>query len=90
MTLMAQEIGQTFKEMDLTKTQADWERAVAQAGTVEEMAPIARKEKQNGNEERAPGLHTEKSTSGAPSWECSIRWTTRRTDGSATCPGSTW
>src|SRR5213593_4482512 len=32
MTLMAQEIGQTFKEMDLTKTQADWERAVAQAG----------------------------------------------------------
>ena len=35
MNLMAQEIGQTFKEMDLTKTQADWEKAVNQAGTVE-------------------------------------------------------
>ena len=40
MTLMAQEIGQTFKEMDLTKTQADWERAVAQAGTVEEKMDV--------------------------------------------------
>jgi len=36
MGLMAKEIGQTFKEMDLTKTQADWERAVAQAGSMEE------------------------------------------------------
>src|SRR5947209_13804104 len=35
MNLMAQEIGQTFEEMDLTKTQADWEKAVAQAGSVE-------------------------------------------------------
>jgi hypothetical protein len=40
MTLMAQEIGQTFKEMDLTKTQADWERAVSQAGTVEEKMDV--------------------------------------------------
>jgi hypothetical protein len=40
MTLMAQEIGQTFKEMDLTKTQADWERAVAQAGSVEEKMDV--------------------------------------------------
>jgi hypothetical protein len=40
MTLMAREISQTFKEMDLTKTQADWERAVAQAGTVEEKMDI--------------------------------------------------
>jgi hypothetical protein len=40
MTLMAQEIGQTFKEMDLTKTQADWERAVTQAGTVEEKMDV--------------------------------------------------
>ena len=40
MTLMATEIGQTFKEMDLTKTQADWERAVAQAGSVEEKMDV--------------------------------------------------
>jgi hypothetical protein len=36
MSLMAREIGRTFGEMDLTKTQADWERAVAQAGSMEE------------------------------------------------------
>ena len=40
MNLMAQEIGQTFKEMDLTKTQADWERAVMQAGSVEEKMDV--------------------------------------------------
>src|SRR5438309_5759180 len=31
MDLMAREIGRTFGEMDLTKTQAQWEQAVAQA-----------------------------------------------------------
>ena len=36
MNLMAKEIGRVFGEMDLTKTQADWERAVAQAGSMEE------------------------------------------------------
>jgi hypothetical protein len=36
MSLMAREIGRTFGEMDLTKTQADWERAVSQAGSMEE------------------------------------------------------
>ena len=36
MNLMAQEIGRTFSEMDLTKTQAQWEKAVAQAGSLEE------------------------------------------------------
>jgi len=36
MTLMAQEIGRVFGEMDLTKTQAQWEKAVAQAGSIEE------------------------------------------------------
>ena len=36
MNLMAQEIGKTFGELDLTKTQAQWERAVAQAGSMEE------------------------------------------------------
>src|SRR5215218_10526370 len=40
MNLMAQEIGKTFGEMDLTKTQAQWERAVAQAGSMEERMEI--------------------------------------------------
>jgi len=36
MNLMAVEIGRTFGELDLTKTQSQWERAVAQAGSIEE------------------------------------------------------
>ncbi|HET6246369.1 MAG TPA: hypothetical protein VFE47_01625 [Tepidisphaeraceae bacterium] len=36
MNLMAREIGQVFGELDLTKSQAQWERAVAQAGSMEE------------------------------------------------------
>ncbi|MDB5297510.1 MAG: hypothetical protein JWO31_3493 [Phycisphaerales bacterium] len=40
MNLMAQEIGRTFGEMDLTKTQAQWERAVAQAGSMEERMEV--------------------------------------------------
>src|SRR6478752_926066 len=36
MGLMAREIGRVFGELDLTKTQAEWERAVAQAGSMEE------------------------------------------------------
>jgi hypothetical protein len=40
MTLMAREIGRVFGEMDLTKTQAQWERAVAQAGSMEERMEI--------------------------------------------------
>src|SRR5882757_1918451 len=36
MNLMALEIGKTFGEMDLTKTQSQWEKAVAQAGSMEE------------------------------------------------------
>ena len=36
MNLMAREIGRTFGELDLTKTQAEWEKAVAQAGSIEE------------------------------------------------------
>lgn len=40
MNLMAREIGRTFGEMDLTKTQADWERAVAQAGSMEERMEV--------------------------------------------------
>lgn len=37
---MATEIGRTFGELDLTKTQADWERAVQQAGSMEERMEI--------------------------------------------------
>jgi hypothetical protein len=40
MQLMAREIGRVFGELDLTKTQADWERAVAQAGSIEERMEI--------------------------------------------------
>src|SRR3954462_8606938 len=40
MNLMAQEIGKTFGELDLTKTQAQWERAVAQAGSMEERMEV--------------------------------------------------
>jgi hypothetical protein len=40
MALMAREIGQVFGELDLTKTQADWERAVSQAGSIEERMDI--------------------------------------------------
>jgi hypothetical protein len=40
MSLMAREIGRVFGELDLTKTQADWERAVAQAGSIEERMDI--------------------------------------------------
>jgi ERCC4-related helicase len=38
--LMAREIGHVFGELDLTKTQADWERAVSQAGSIEERMDI--------------------------------------------------
>jgi hypothetical protein len=36
MNLMAREIGRVFGELDLTKTQAQWEKAVAQAGSMEQ------------------------------------------------------
>ena len=36
MNLMAVQIAQVFGEMDLTKTQAQWEKAVVQAGSMEE------------------------------------------------------
>ena len=40
MNLMAGEISRVFGEMDLTKTQAQWERAVAQAGSMEERMEV--------------------------------------------------
>jgi hypothetical protein len=36
MNLMAGEIGRVFGEMDLTKTQTQWEKAVSQAGSLEQ------------------------------------------------------
>ncbi|HWE04669.1 MAG TPA: hypothetical protein VG326_19845 [Tepidisphaeraceae bacterium] len=40
MNLMAREIGRVFGELDLTKTQAQWERAVAQSGSMEERMEV--------------------------------------------------
>ena len=40
MNTMAREIGRTFGELDLTKTQGDWEKAVAQAGSIEERMDV--------------------------------------------------
>src|SRR5437764_5312923 len=40
MNVMAQQIGAIFGEMDLTQTQAQWEKAVAQAGSMEERMEI--------------------------------------------------
>ncbi len=40
MNIMAQEIGRVFGEMDLTRTQGQWEKAVAQAGSMEERMDI--------------------------------------------------
>ena len=40
MNIMAQEIGRVFGEMDLTRTQAQWEKAVAQASSMEERMEV--------------------------------------------------
>ena len=40
MNLMAGEIGQIFGEMDLSKTQAQWEKAVAQSASMEERMEV--------------------------------------------------
>src|SRR6476469_6970560 len=40
MSLMAREIGRVFGELDLTQTQAQWEKAVAQAGSMEERMEV--------------------------------------------------
>ena len=37
---MAKEIGRVFGELDLTKTQVDWEKAVAQAGSIEQKMDV--------------------------------------------------
>ena len=40
MNVMAAQIGAIFGEMDLTQTQAQWEKAVAQAGSMEERMEV--------------------------------------------------
>jgi len=40
MQLMSKQIADIFGELDLTKTQADWEKAMAQAGSMEERMEI--------------------------------------------------
>jgi hypothetical protein len=40
MNLMAGEISRVFGEMDLTKTQSQWEKAVSQAGSLEERMDV--------------------------------------------------
>ena len=40
MGLMAREISRVFGELDLTQTQAQWEKAVAQAGSMEERMDV--------------------------------------------------
>lgn len=40
MQVMATQISQVFSELDLTRTQADWERALTQAGTIEERMDV--------------------------------------------------
>ncbi len=40
MQLMAADITKTFGEMDLTKTQGQWEKAVAQAGSLDERMDV--------------------------------------------------
>ena len=40
MNLMAREIGRVFGETDLTQTQVQWEKAVAQAGSMEERMEV--------------------------------------------------
>jgi hypothetical protein len=40
MSLMAKQISQVFSELDLTQTQAQWEKAVVQAGSMEERMEV--------------------------------------------------
>ena len=40
MQIMSKQITQVFADLDLTKTQADWERAMTQAGTIEERMDV--------------------------------------------------
>jgi hypothetical protein len=54
MNTIAREIGKTFGELDLTKTQADWERAVQQAGSMEERMDLFLDAMEQGAANEAP------------------------------------
>jgi hypothetical protein len=40
MSVMSKQIADVFADLDLTKTQVDWERAMTQAGTIEERMDV--------------------------------------------------
>jgi len=40
MAIMSRQVSEVFADLDLTKTQVDWERAMAQAGSIEERMEI--------------------------------------------------
>jgi len=40
MAIMSRQVSEIFADLDLTKTQVDWERAMAQAGSIEERMEI--------------------------------------------------
>lgn len=40
MSIMSKQVADVFADLDLTKTQADWERAMSQAGNIEERMEI--------------------------------------------------
>ncbi len=40
MSIMSKQVSEIFADLDLTKTQVDWERAMAQAGSIEERMEI--------------------------------------------------
>ncbi len=40
MAIMSRQVGEVFADLDLTKTQADWEKAMSQAGSIEERMEI--------------------------------------------------
>lgn len=40
MSIMSRQVGEVFADLDLTKTQADWEKAMTQAGSIEERMEI--------------------------------------------------
>lgn len=55
MALMANEIGRTFGQMDLSKTQAQWEKAVAQAGSLEQRMDLFLDSMEQSGESANPG-----------------------------------
>jgi hypothetical protein len=63
MTLMAREIGRVFGEMDLSQTQAQWEKAVMQAGSLEERMDLFLDSMEQSATSASPTSATENSVS---------------------------